>query len=143
LSVAQSQQLSASFGAQWSRDIRFTADAGYLAVPGPWNGSARCFAHWVAPGTSISPSGDLVQHRGLPFPGDGLGFASRPEGGPTFYYQTTSTLLLAFGGRLLVSIAPGGESATYDVGPDLVTLTPNDTVSHGAGPDSGVLVPLS
>jgi hypothetical protein len=166
LSVAQSQQLSASLGSQWSRDIRFTADAGYLVVPGHWNGSTRCFAHWVAPGTSIPPAGALVQQCGLPFPGDSLGFVPRPEGGPMFYYQSTSTLssgeldgtdvtsnggfvpvhntnqlLLAFGGRLLVSIAPTGQIATYDVGPDLVTLTPNDTVSLGAGPDSGVLVP--
>jgi hypothetical protein len=54
----------------------------------------------------------------------------------------TSELLLAFGGRLLVSVSQAaGNAATYDVAPDLVTLTPNDTEPVAPGSGAGVLLP--
>ena len=149
------------------RDIRFTADAGALALPGFYDGTSTCFAHFDAPGAFLPPLASLNKSCGTPFPSDAQAFVPRPEGGPIFYYQSsgglvagefagasivahtpitpahaTNQLLTAFDGRLLVSLGPGaGEVATYDVAPDLVTLTPNDTVGVGASPRSGALVP--
>src|SRR5262249_2221920 len=131
-----------------------TADAGALVLPGYFDGDNLCFAHFDAPGTTLPPAGALNKSCGTPFPSDAQGFVPRPEGGPLFYYQSGSTLnagelsgasvishssiapvhatnqlLMAFGGRVLVSLSPGAaEVATYDVASDLVTLTPNDTV---------------
>lgn len=159
------QPASLAFGASSIRGVHFTADAGYLALPGYANGT--CFSHWAAPGSVIPPVGSLNLNCGTPFPSDAKGFVPRPEGGPYFYYQsgttlnaaefsgtsiishtsiapvhTTNKLLTAFGGRLLVSLGPGvSQVATYDVAPNLVTVTPNDTVSVTGGPNSGVLLP--
>jgi hypothetical protein len=171
LTLAQGVQLNQSpFGATRTRNIRFTADAGFLALPGYFDqvlGPSECFAHWEAPGSAIPPVGDLNTSCGTPFPSDARGFAPRPEGGPLFYYQSGSTLdaaefqggavvshttitpvhptnqlQLAFGGRVLVSLGPAAdEVVTYDVAADLVTLTPIDAAPVGAGPDSGVLIP--
>jgi cysteine-rich repeat protein len=150
------------------RDLRFTADAGTVALPGFDNGGGSCFAYWPSPGSTIPPLASLQQTCGTPFPTDYAGMVVRPEGGPLFYYQSgstldaaeflspsgivshssitpvhaTSQLLLAHDGRLLVSISQGaGEAATYDIASDLVTITPNDTLSLGAGPASAVLLP--
>jgi cysteine-rich repeat protein len=149
------------------RDLRFTADGGRLALPGFFDSTNLCFAHFDAPGPPLPPITSLNKSCGTPFPSDYLGFVPRPEGGTRFYYQSgalltaaefvgtsivahssispvhaTNQLLMAFGGRLLVSLGPGaGGVATYDVAPDLITLTPNDTVSVSASPNSGVLLP--
>ena len=147
--------------------IHFTADAGALVLPGYLDAGNLCFAHFDAPGTTLQPFSALNESCGTPFPSDAQGFVPRPEGGPFFYYQSGSTLnagelsgasvishssiapvhvtnqlLVAFGGRVLVSLGRGSsEVATYDVASDLVTLTPNDTVYVGTGPASGVLIP--
>jgi cysteine-rich repeat protein len=168
MGLAQSQSLSPSpFGAVRARDLRFTADVGFLAVPGYFDGSSDCFAHWTSPGATIPPLAGLQTSCGTPFPSDAQGFVPRPEGGALFYYQSgtaldaaeftgativshssivpvhaTNQLLLAFGGRVLVSLGPAaGEVVTYAIAPDLVTLTPKDAVPLGAAPHAGVLLP--
>lgn len=150
------------------RDVRFTADAGDVALPGFDNGGGACFAYWSSPGSTIPPLAALQETCGTPFPTDYAGMVVRPEGGGLFYYQSgstldaaefvgpsgvvshvsitpvhaTSQLFLAHEGRLLVSISQAaGEAATYDVASDLVTITPNNTLSLGAGPASAVLLP--
>jgi hypothetical protein len=165
--IVQRQQHGFPFAPVQVRDIRFTADGAALALPGFFDSANLCFAHFDAPGPPLPPIASLNKSCGTPFPSDYLGFVPRPEGGPIFYHQSgsaltaaefagtsivahssispvhaTNQLLMAFDGRVLVSLGPGaGGVATYDVAPDLITLTPNDTVSVGAGPRSGVLLP--
>jgi cysteine-rich repeat protein len=147
--------------------IRFTEDAGVLAVPGYSENGVACFGHYTAPGTTIPPLANFNKTCTSPFPGDFRAMVPRPEGGSLFYLQTgvalhaaefsgaavvsdasivpvheASELLLAFDGHVLVSLSPvAGEVATYDVAPDLVTLTPNDTEPVAPGPGGGLLLP--
>ena len=166
-SLAQSYYFSSGGFAPFALGgIRFTEDAGVLAVPGYREDGVACFGHYAAPGATLPPQADFNKTCALPFPGDFRAFVPRPEGGPLFYFQTgvglhaaefsgatvvsdtsivpvheASELLLAFGGRVLVSLSPvAAEVATYDVAPDLVTLTPNDT-EPAPGPGGGLLLP--
>jgi hypothetical protein len=167
-SLAQSYYFSSGGFAPFALGgIRFTEDAGVLAVPGYREDGVACFGHYAAPGATLPPQADFNKTCASPFPGDFRAFVPRPEGGPLLYFQTgvglhaaefsgatvvsdtsivpvheASELLLAFGGRVLVSLSPvAAEVATYDVAPDLVTLTPNDTEPVAPGPGGGLLLP--
>jgi cysteine-rich repeat protein len=143
--------------------LRFTGDAGILALFSFFDGSQTCFGQFNAPGTSFPPLSALEKTCSGPVPTTWRTFVPRPEGGSLAYYQggdvttaqfvgTTITtvsstpaqngaarLLTTFDGRRLIGLGDG-TVATYDIASDLVTVTPNDVEPIGASPVDGVLL---